>query len=190
MRWLTGFGIVPQMEIENEKTRRPRRRFRAEEKARIVGLFQHFLAEASAFQARSPPTVVTRPRESHRPTGRWHVSKAFLNTHLHSPSSCRRAHHFLTFLRWPLSVCESARPGFRNNPNYLFLAESTPFVFCSSSRAELQLCHVPLLRFRPKSLTIVGELFQFGLSVPAVLGVHKIELRRVMCPPDRQTSNR
>ncbi len=106
--------------------RRPRRRFSAGEKARIVGLFQHFLAEASAFQARSPPTVVTPTRESHRPTGRCHLSKAFLNTHLHSPSSCRRAHHFLTFLRWPLSVCESARPGFSQYPNYLFLAESTP----------------------------------------------------------------
>jgi hypothetical protein len=33
------------MEIENEKTRKPRRRFSAEEKARIVGLFQHFLVE-------------------------------------------------------------------------------------------------------------------------------------------------
>ena len=40
MRWLAGFGIVPQMEIENEKTRRPRRRFSAEEKARVVALYK------------------------------------------------------------------------------------------------------------------------------------------------------
>ena len=35
-----GFGIVPEMEIENERTRRPRRRFSAEEKARVVGLYK------------------------------------------------------------------------------------------------------------------------------------------------------
>ena len=40
MRWLAGFGIVPQMEIENEKTRRARRRFSAEEKARVVTLYR------------------------------------------------------------------------------------------------------------------------------------------------------
>ena len=35
-----GFGIVPRMENENGMTRRPRRRFSAEEKARIVGLYE------------------------------------------------------------------------------------------------------------------------------------------------------
>jgi Transposase len=35
-----GFGMVPQMEKENEKTRRPRRRFSAEEKTRVVGLYK------------------------------------------------------------------------------------------------------------------------------------------------------
>jgi transposase-like protein len=40
MRWLAGFGIVPQMEIENGKTRRSRRRFSPEEKARVVGLYK------------------------------------------------------------------------------------------------------------------------------------------------------
>jgi transposase len=40
MRGVVGFGIVPQMEIENEETRRPRRRFSAEEKARVVGLYK------------------------------------------------------------------------------------------------------------------------------------------------------
>ena len=40
MRGAAGFGIVPQMEMENEKTRRARRRFSAEEKARVVGLYR------------------------------------------------------------------------------------------------------------------------------------------------------
>jgi transposase-like protein len=40
MRGAAGFGIVSQMENENEKTRRPRRRFSAEEKARVVGLYR------------------------------------------------------------------------------------------------------------------------------------------------------
>ena len=35
-----GFGIVPGMENENGMSRRPRRRFSAEEKARIVGLYE------------------------------------------------------------------------------------------------------------------------------------------------------
>ena len=38
MRGATGFAIVPHM--ENEMTRRPRRRFSAEEKARIVGQYK------------------------------------------------------------------------------------------------------------------------------------------------------
>jgi hypothetical protein len=32
--------MVPQMEKENEKTRRPRRRFSAEQKTRVVGLYK------------------------------------------------------------------------------------------------------------------------------------------------------
>ena len=40
MRGAAGFAIVPHMENENEMTRRPRRRFSAEEKARIVGLYK------------------------------------------------------------------------------------------------------------------------------------------------------
>ena len=40
MRGTAGFGIVARMEIEKEETRRPRRRFSAEEKARIVGLYK------------------------------------------------------------------------------------------------------------------------------------------------------
>jgi hypothetical protein len=40
MREAAGFGILPRMEIENEKTRRPRRRFSAGEKARVVGLYK------------------------------------------------------------------------------------------------------------------------------------------------------
>jgi transposase-like protein len=39
MRGAAGFGIVPRMETENELTRRARRRFSAEEKAGIVGLY-------------------------------------------------------------------------------------------------------------------------------------------------------
>ena len=40
MRGAAGFGIVPRMESENEMTRRPRRRFSAEEKARVVGQYR------------------------------------------------------------------------------------------------------------------------------------------------------
>ena len=40
MRGVAGFGIVPRMDSENEMSRRPRRRFSAEEKARIVGLYE------------------------------------------------------------------------------------------------------------------------------------------------------
>ena len=35
-----GFGIVPHMEIENETIRKPRGRFSAEEKARVVGQYK------------------------------------------------------------------------------------------------------------------------------------------------------
>jgi len=42
MRGVAGFGIVPRMEIEEQKTRRPRRRFSAEEKARVAAF--RFLA--------------------------------------------------------------------------------------------------------------------------------------------------
>ena len=35
-----GFGILPGMESENAKSRRLRRRFSAEEKARIIGLYE------------------------------------------------------------------------------------------------------------------------------------------------------
>jgi hypothetical protein len=40
MRAVTGFGILPGMESENAKSRRLRRRFSAEEKARIIGLYE------------------------------------------------------------------------------------------------------------------------------------------------------
>jgi transposase-like protein len=40
MRGRAGFEIVPRMENENGRTRRVRRRFSAEEKARIVGLYE------------------------------------------------------------------------------------------------------------------------------------------------------
>jgi hypothetical protein len=40
MRGAAGFAIVPHRENENEMTRRPRRRFSAEEKARIVGQYK------------------------------------------------------------------------------------------------------------------------------------------------------
>ena len=40
MRGLAGFEIVPRMESENGMTRRARGRFSAEEKARIVGLYE------------------------------------------------------------------------------------------------------------------------------------------------------
>ena len=40
MREAGGFGIVPGMESENGMSRRPRRRFSAEEKARIMGLYE------------------------------------------------------------------------------------------------------------------------------------------------------
>ena len=40
MRWATGFGIVPGMESENGMSRTARRRFSAEEKARIIGLYE------------------------------------------------------------------------------------------------------------------------------------------------------
>jgi hypothetical protein len=40
MQVVAGFGIVARMENENEETRRPRRRFSAEEKARVVGLYR------------------------------------------------------------------------------------------------------------------------------------------------------
>lgn len=40
MRGATGFGIVPGMESENGMSRTPRRRFSAEEKARIIGLYE------------------------------------------------------------------------------------------------------------------------------------------------------
>src|SRR5262245_13297273 len=40
MRGAEGCGIVPRMEIENEKVRRPRRRFSAEEKAQVVVLYK------------------------------------------------------------------------------------------------------------------------------------------------------
>jgi hypothetical protein len=54
---------------------------------------RHFLAEAPALQAGSSVAIVTRSREPQRPTGRCHFSQAFFHTHLHSPSSCRRAWH-------------------------------------------------------------------------------------------------
>jgi hypothetical protein len=43
----------------------------------------------------------TEGRPHKRPTGRCHFPQAVLHTHLHRPSSCRRAHHFfaLTSLR-------------------------------------------------------------------------------------------
>ena len=40
MRGAAGFGIVARMEIENEKARRPRQRFSAEAKARVVGQYK------------------------------------------------------------------------------------------------------------------------------------------------------
>ncbi len=40
MQGEAGFGMVAGMETENELTRRPRRRFSAEEKARVVGLYK------------------------------------------------------------------------------------------------------------------------------------------------------
>lgn len=40
MRGAAGFAIVPGMETENELTGRPRRRFSAEEKRRVVGLYR------------------------------------------------------------------------------------------------------------------------------------------------------
>ena len=40
MRGMVGFGIVAQMEIANERTRRPRRRFSAVEEARVVRLYK------------------------------------------------------------------------------------------------------------------------------------------------------
>jgi transposase-like protein len=49
MRGGAGFGIVPRMEIENEMTRGPRRRFSAEEKARIVRLYKESGLRRSEF---------------------------------------------------------------------------------------------------------------------------------------------
>ena len=40
MRGAAGFAIVARMETENEVTRRPRRRFSAEEKARVIGQYE------------------------------------------------------------------------------------------------------------------------------------------------------
>ena len=40
MRGAAGFAIVPRMETENEVTRRPRRRFSAEEKTRVIGQYE------------------------------------------------------------------------------------------------------------------------------------------------------
>ena len=40
MQGVVGFAMVPRMETENGLTRRTRRRFSAEEKARIVGLYE------------------------------------------------------------------------------------------------------------------------------------------------------
>ena len=40
MRGAAGFAIVPRMEAENEMTKRPRRRFSAEEKARVIGQYE------------------------------------------------------------------------------------------------------------------------------------------------------
>ena len=40
MRGAAGFEILPRMESETSISRRPRRRFSAEEKGRIVGLYE------------------------------------------------------------------------------------------------------------------------------------------------------
>ena len=40
MRGVAEFAMVPRMETENGVTRRTRRRFSAEEKSRIVGLYE------------------------------------------------------------------------------------------------------------------------------------------------------
>jgi hypothetical protein len=42
---------------------------------------EHFLADAPILQARSPTAIVTRSRDSQRPTDRYHFTQTSLNTH-------------------------------------------------------------------------------------------------------------
>jgi Transposase len=63
-----GFGMVPQMDIENEKVRKPRQRFSAEEKADIVGRVEGSGLRRTEFCRREGVSLFNLQRW----LGKWH----------------------------------------------------------------------------------------------------------------------
>jgi transposase-like protein len=74
MRGAVGFGIVARMETENEETRRSRRRFSAEEKARMVELYKESGLTGVAFCRREGVSLFNLQR--------WLMAARMASSHL------------------------------------------------------------------------------------------------------------